>query len=45
MTGYRGAKIPNPWTIAKTADPNGVRAQRAGREEQRSLARVQQALA
>jgi RNA-directed DNA polymerase len=41
---YRGARIPNPWIIAKTADPSGLRAQRAGREEQRTLARVQQAL-
>ncbi|MDP9143792.1 MAG: group II intron reverse transcriptase/maturase [Actinomycetota bacterium] len=42
---YRGARIPNPWTIEPTADPSGLRRQRASREEQRSLARVQQALA
>jgi RNA-directed DNA polymerase len=42
---FRGARIPNPWTIEPTANPSGVRVQRASREEQRSLARVQQALA
>jgi hypothetical protein len=42
---YRGARIPNPWTIESTADPSGLRTQRASREEQRSLERVQQALA
>jgi RNA-directed DNA polymerase len=42
---YRGARIPNPWRIEPTADPSGLRAQRASREEQRSLARVQEALA
>lgn len=42
---YRGARIPNPWTIEPTADPSGPRTQRANREEQLSLDRVQQALA
>ncbi|MCA1709117.1 MAG: group II intron reverse transcriptase/maturase [Actinobacteria bacterium] len=42
---YRGARIPDPWTIEPTADPSGLRTQRASREEQRSLERVQQALA
>jgi len=42
---YRGARIPNSWTIAPTADPSGLRTKRAGREEQPSIARVQQALA
>jgi RNA-directed DNA polymerase len=42
---YRGARIPDPWTIPPTADPSGLRAQRASREEQRRLGRVQQALA
>lgn len=42
---YRGARIPNPWRIEPTADPSGLRTQRASREEQRSLERVQQALA
>ena len=42
---YRGARIPNPWTIPPTADPSGLRAQRASHHEQRSLERVQQALA
>lgn len=42
---YRGARIPNPWAIPATADPSGLRTHRAAREEQRSLARVQQALA
>lgn len=41
---YRGARIPNPWKIEPTADPSGQRTQRASREEQRSLARTQQAL-
>ena len=40
---YRGARIPNPWT--ETADPAGPRAQRASRQEQLPLERVQQALA
>jgi RNA-directed DNA polymerase len=42
---YRGARIPNPWDIPPTADPSGLRTHRASREEQRSLGRVQQALA
>lgn len=42
---YRGARIPNPWSIPPTADPSGQRAQHASREEQRRLGRVQQALA
>jgi RNA-directed DNA polymerase len=42
---YRGARIPNPWTIPPTADPNGLRAHRASHHEQLSLERVQQALA
>ena len=42
---YRGARIPNPWTLEPTADPSGLRTQRAGREERASLERVQQALA
>jgi RNA-directed DNA polymerase len=42
---YRGARIPNPWIIPPTADPSGLRVQRASREEQLSLERVQQALA
>jgi RNA-directed DNA polymerase len=42
---YRGARIPDPWAIPPTADPSGLRAHRASREEQRSLGRVQQALA
>jgi RNA-directed DNA polymerase len=42
---YRGARIPNPWTIPPTADPSGLRVQRAGHHEQLSLERVQQALA
>jgi RNA-directed DNA polymerase len=42
---YRGARIPSPWTIPPTADPSGLRAQRAGHHEQLSLERVQQALA
>jgi hypothetical protein len=42
---YRGARIPNPWTIEPTADPSGPRTQRAGREERVSHERVQQALA
>ena len=41
---YRGARIPTPWT-EPTADPSGVRAQRAGHEERLSIERVQQALA
>jgi RNA-directed DNA polymerase len=41
---YRGARIPNPWKIEPTADPSGLRTQRASREEQRSLARTQQSL-
>lgn len=42
---YRGARIPDPWNIPPTADPSGLRTHRASREEQRSLGRVQQALA
>lgn len=42
---YRGARIPNPWTIPPTADPSGVRVRRASRIEQLPLERVQQALA
>jgi RNA-directed DNA polymerase len=42
---YRGARIPDPWNIPPTADPSGLRTTRASREEQRSLGRVQQALA
>ena len=42
---YRGARIPNPWTIPPTADPSGLRALRASHHEQLSLERVQQALA
>jgi RNA-directed DNA polymerase len=42
---YRGARIPNPWTIPPTADPSGLRVQRASHHEQLSLERVQQALA
>jgi RNA-directed DNA polymerase len=42
---YRGARIPDPWDIPPTADPSGLRTYRAAREEQRSLGRVQQALA
>jgi RNA-directed DNA polymerase len=42
---YRGARIPNPWSIEPTADPSGLRAQRAGQQEQPSIERVQQALA
>lgn len=42
---YRGARIPNPWAIPASIDPSGLRVNRASREEQRSLARVQQALA
>lgn len=42
---YRGARIPDPWRIEPTADPSGLRTYRASREEQRSLERVQQALA
>jgi RNA-directed DNA polymerase len=42
---YRGARIPDPWTIEGTADPSGVRAQRARQEETLPLERVQQALA
>ena len=38
---YRGARIPNPWTIPSTADPSGLRVQRASRHEQLSLERVQ----
>ena len=41
---YRGARIPNPWTIEPTADPSGLRTQRASREERLSLERVRQAL-
>ena len=41
---YRGARIPNPWSIPPTADPSGLRTHRASREEQRRLGRVQQAL-
>jgi RNA-directed DNA polymerase len=42
---YRGARIPNPWAIPASIDPSGLRVCRASREEQRSLAGVQQALA
>ena len=42
---HRGARIPNPWAIPATIDPSGLRTYRASREEQRSLGRVQQALA
>jgi len=42
---YRGARIPNPWAIPASIDPSGLRVYRASREEQRLLARVQQALA
>jgi len=42
---YRGARIPNPWTIPPTADPSGVRVLRASHHEQLSLECVQQALA
>ena len=42
---YRGARIPNPWTIPPTADPSGLRVLRASRYEQLSIERVQQALA
>ena len=42
---YRGARIPNPWAIPASIDPSGLRVYRASREEQRSLARAQQALA
>lgn len=42
---YRGARIPNPWTIPLTADPGDLRAPRASHYEQLSLERVQQALA
>ena len=28
---YRGARIPDPWTIPPTADPSGLRVLRAGR--------------
>ena len=42
---YRGARIPNPWTIPPTADPSGLRVLRASHHEQLSLERVQQALA
>jgi len=42
---YRGARIPTPWTIEQTADPTGVRAQRARRNEQPDLEGLQQALA
>lgn len=42
---YRGTRIPNPWSIEPTADPSGMRTQRARREEQRSLERVQLVLA
>jgi hypothetical protein len=41
---YRGARIPTPWT-EPTADPTGVRAERARHEERLSIERVQQALA
>ena len=42
---YRGGRIPNPWIIPPTADPSGVRVERASHHEQLSLERVQQALA
>ena len=42
---YRGARIPNPWTIESTADPGDPRARRAGQQEQLTIERVQQALA
>ena len=42
---YRGARIPDPWTIPPTADPSGLRVLRASRHEQLSIERVQQALA
>jgi RNA-directed DNA polymerase len=42
---YRGARIPNPWNIETTADPRGLRAQRASQGEQLSIERIQQALA
>jgi RNA-directed DNA polymerase len=42
---FRGARIPNPWTIEPTADPSGPRTQHANREERLSLECVQQALA
>lgn len=41
---YRGARIPNPWIIEKSADPSGLRTQRAGQQEQLTIERVQQAL-
>ena len=41
---HRGARIPTPWT-EPTADPSGVRAQRASHEERLSIERVQQPLA
>jgi RNA-directed DNA polymerase len=41
---YRGARIPTPWT-QQTADPTGLRAQRASHDERLSIERVQRALA
>jgi RNA-directed DNA polymerase len=42
---YRGARIPDPWTIPPTADPSGLRVLRASRYQQLSIERVQQAMA
>jgi hypothetical protein len=42
---YRGARIPTPWNIDSTADPRGLRTQRAGQQGQLTIERVQQALA
>ena len=42
---YRGARIPNPWTIPATIDPSGLRVCAPAVHDQLSVERVQQAMA